>query len=79
MSKVESAQLRLVYRVLATGQPHSQLPGAPPDEARRLRMIRHHVRCLGRLGISAGPLLAQVSRAYKTRTRLEASPRRRKQ
>jgi hypothetical protein len=66
------AQLRLVYRVLSTGQPHSQLPAAPRDEAHRLRMIRHHVRCLGRLGISTGPMLAQVGRVYHTKTRLEA-------
>ena len=66
------AQLRLVYRVLSTGQPHSHLPTAPHDETRRLRMIRHHVRCLGRLGISTGPMLAQLSRAHHTETRRAA-------
>jgi len=73
------AQLRLVYRVLSTGQPHSQLPAAPPDEAHRQRMIRHHVRCLGRLGISAGPMLTQVRRPHHTKTRLEVSHQHRKQ
>jgi transposase len=66
------AQLRLVYRVLSTGQPYSPGPSVPPAPARRLRMIRHHVRCLGRLGISTGPMLAQISCAYRTKTRLGA-------
>jgi hypothetical protein len=73
------AQLRLVYRVLSTGQPHSQLPATPPDEAHRQRMIRHHVRCLGRLGISAGPMMAQVCRPHRTKTRLEVSHQHNKQ
>jgi transposase len=67
------AQLRLVYQVLSTGQPHSQLQSAPHDETHRLRMIRHHVRCLGRLGISAGPMLAQVDRTFHTKTRMETT------
>jgi len=66
------AQLRLVYQVLSTGQPYSPGPSAPCDPARRLRMIRHHVRCLGRLGLSTGPMLAQIRHAYCTKTRLEA-------
>ncbi len=66
------AQLRLVYRVLSTGQPYLTRPDAPPDEARRLRLIRHHLRCLGRLGISAGPMLVQVTRPHRNNTRLQA-------
>jgi hypothetical protein len=62
------AQLRLVYRVLSTGHPYSQLPAVQCDQAQRLRMIRHHIRCLGRLGISAGPMLAQVSGARHRKT-----------
>jgi transposase len=65
------AQLRVVYRVLSTGQPHSEFPAVPCDEARRFRMIRHHVRCLGRLGISAGPMLVQVTRTYRCNQRHE--------
>jgi len=67
------AQLRLVYRVLSTDHPYSQLPAHQCDQARRLRTIRHHLRCLGRLGISAGPMLAQLSGARHTKTRQIAS------
>jgi transposase len=69
------AQLRLVYQVLCTAQPYSPSPAPDRDPARRLRMIRHHVRCLGRLGISTGPMQAQLTRAYRTNTRLEAPVR----
>jgi transposase len=68
------AQLRLVYRVLSTGQPHSQLPAVHCDQARRLRMVRHHLRCLGRLGISTGPMLVQVTRAYRCSNRQKPQP-----
>jgi len=68
------AQLQLVYRVLATGQPHPARPAANGDEPRRLRMIRHHIRCLGRLGISTGPMVAQVARAYNCSSRQKPQP-----
>lgn len=42
-----------VYQVMQTQQPLAAAP--PPDEKRRQRIIRHHLRCLGRLGISTGP------------------------
>ena len=44
-----------VYQVLQTQQPLAQAPSPPVDEQRRKRIIRHHLRCLGRLGISTGP------------------------
>jgi transposase len=44
--------LILVYRVLASGQPYQE-KGAPPiDECQRQRLIRHHTRRLGKLGIA---------------------------
>jgi transposase len=43
-----------VYQVMQTQQPLAAAP-PPPDEKRRQRIIRHHLRCLGRLGISTGP------------------------
>jgi transposase len=44
-----------VYQVLQTQQPLSQAASPPLDEQRRKRIVRHHLRCLGRLGISSGP------------------------
>ena len=71
------ALLVLVHRVLTTGQPYRPSGPQPVDEPRRQRMIRHHVRCLGRLGISAGSLLP-AARSYRVNTRLtnrtEAAP-----
>ena len=44
-----------VYQVLQTQQPLAQASSPLLDEKRRQRIIRHHLRCLGRLGISTGP------------------------
>lgn len=44
-----------VHQVLRTQEPLAQTPGPPIDEQRRQRIVRHHLRCLGRLGISTGP------------------------
>ncbi len=71
---VAHAQLQLVYRVLATGQAYAAQPAVNWDEPRRLRMIRHHIRCLGRLGISTGPMLAEVTRPYRSSSRQKAQP-----
>ena len=43
-----------VYQVLQTQRPWDQAT-ALLDETRRQRIVRHHLRCLGRLGISTGP------------------------
>jgi transposase len=49
---VAHALLLIVYQVLATGQPY-QIRAAPlPDERAQRRMVRHHLRCLGRLGVA---------------------------
>src|SRR5215831_2036626 len=44
-----------VYQVLQTQPPWAQAPSPPMDEQRRKRVVRHHLRCLGRLGVSTGP------------------------
>jgi transposase len=44
-----------VYQVMQTQQPLAQAAPPPLDEKRRQRIVRHHLRCLGRLGVSAGP------------------------
>lgn len=72
---VAHAQLLLVYQVLSTAQPHPQHEVVNLDEPRRLRMIRHHVRCLGRLGISTGPMRAQVTRVYRCNNRENSAPK----
>ena len=43
-----------VYQVLRTQQPLAQAPSPPLDEQRRKRIVRHHLRCLGRLGSRQG-------------------------
>lgn len=44
--------LRLVYQVLTTKQPYVEHGSPPLDEAQKQRIIRHHVRRLGKLGIA---------------------------
>lgn len=43
--------LRLVFQVLSTGKPYAERGLPPLDERQRNRIIRHHVRRLGKLGI----------------------------
>jgi transposase len=51
---VAHALLVLVYQVLAQGKPYQER-GAPLFEPRQQRrLIRHHIRSLGRLGINVG-------------------------
>jgi transposase len=51
---VAHSLLVLCYQVLVQGQPY-QSPGTPAvEERQKQRLIRHHVRCLGRLGINVG-------------------------
>ncbi|SRR6266545_3858636 len=57
-----------VYQILRTQQPLTEAP-PPIDEKRRKRIIRHHLRCLGRLGISTGPKRVSVDGAAPPRGR----------
>jgi transposase len=51
---VAHSLLVLCYQVLVQGQPYRS-PGTPAvEERQKQRLIRHHVRCLGRLGINVG-------------------------
>ena len=43
--------LSLIYQVLATGKPYTERNGPIMNEPRRQRLIRHHVRRLGKLGV----------------------------
>ena len=44
--------LRLVFQVLAAGKPYQERSATPLEPPQRERMIRHHIRRLGRLGIA---------------------------
>lgn len=50
------ALLILVYRTLSTGEPYRERGATELNEARRQRLIRHHVRRLGKLGIAVSSL-----------------------
>jgi transposase len=46
--------LILIYHVLAQKKPYQERGAPVLDERQRRKLIRHHTRCLGRLGVSAG-------------------------
>jgi transposase len=49
---VAHTMLRLAYEVLSTGKPYIEHGPPPLDERQKQRIIRHHVRRLGKLGIA---------------------------
>jgi transposase len=51
---VAHALLVLVYQVLSQGKPYQQRAGTEIDDRQQRRLIRHHIRSLGRLGINVG-------------------------
>jgi hypothetical protein len=58
--------LQLSYAVLRTGQPYRERQMPPLSPEHKERLIRHHVRKLGKLGVqihSHRPAPAQKSRA----------------
>ena len=60
--------LLLIYQTLASGKPYDDKQAPALTEEQRLRMVRHHVRRLGKLGVQVG------SYSGKERDR-HASPR----
>jgi transposase len=46
--------LRFVFQVLSTGKPYQERSTTPLEPQQRERMIRHHLRRLGKLGIAVG-------------------------
>ena len=52
MTAISHTLLLLIYQVLASKQPYQERGPPPLDEKTRQRLIRHHVRRLGRLGIA---------------------------
>lgn len=49
--------LKLACFVLQRGTPYEEDGGKPMSEQQKQRLIRHHIRRLGKLGISFGPTL----------------------
>lgn len=52
MSAISHTLLLLIYQVLTTKQPYQERGLPPLDETARKRLIRHHIRRLGRLGVN---------------------------
>jgi hypothetical protein len=46
--------LRLVFQVLSTDEPYQAKSATPLEPQQRERMIRHHIRRLGKLGVAVG-------------------------
>jgi hypothetical protein len=46
--------LRFVFQVLSTGQPYQARSATPLEPQQRERLIRHHIRRLGKLGVPVG-------------------------
>jgi transposase len=63
-------QLRLVFQVLSTGEPYRERSMAALGPQQKERMIRHHIRRLGKLGVAVwvGPGPAPRPRPKRTRT-----------
>src|SRR3982751_993084 len=57
---VAHSLLVLCYQVLVQGQPYQSLGTPGIEERQKQRLIRHPVRCLGRLGINVGFSVKQV-------------------
>jgi len=48
---VAHAMVGIIYEVLASGRPYAPPPESAAQLRKRRRLIKHHIRCLGRLGI----------------------------
>ena len=55
----------LIYEVLATGQPYHDKRGPVLDQRQRERIIRHHIRRLGKLGVSVYSPLPAPSHPHR--------------
>jgi transposase len=66
--------LGLVYQVLSTHRPFEDRQAPPLDERQRQRMIRHHVRRLGKLGITVPRYGVSGSHATRHRSTSSKSP-----
>ena len=60
---VAHSLVTVIYQVLSTGVPYREPDARPVQENRKRRLIRHHIRCLGRLGISVSSAREQAIRS----------------
>jgi transposase len=58
---IAHALVVLIYQVLRTGKPYREQDSSPMEANRKSRLIRHHIRCLGRLGIAVSSSRAKAS------------------
>src|SRR5438309_8244572 len=58
--------LQLIYEVLRSGHPYRERQAAPVSPLQKERLIRHHVRRLGKLGIRVHSLRAAPKRRNAT-------------
>jgi transposase len=65
---VAHSVLQLVYEVLRTGTPYRDRNAAPMSEHQKERLIRHHVRRLGKLGVRVRSHRSASRGAYKDET-----------
>ncbi len=49
---IAHTEVILIYQVLKSGQPYQDRQPLVPDERQRERIIRHHIRRLGKLGVT---------------------------
>jgi transposase len=56
----------LIHRTLRSGTAYQEPKQAVPEERQRQRLIRHHVRRLGRLGVRVHSLRAESASHYKS-------------
>lgn len=61
--------LTLVYQVLKTGQPYQERGSTVLDQRQKERIIRHHIRRLGRLGIRIRTTSAASAKPSRKRCR----------
>jgi hypothetical protein len=62
---VADTLLRLIFQVLSTGEPYRDKQAPALEPQRRERMIRHHPRRLGKLGVALSSPRPAPSRTYK--------------
>lgn len=66
---VAHLQLLLIHRALRTGLPYQEPDIPPVEERKRQKMIQHHIRCLGRLGVSVGSTRPANAKTNKCKSR----------
>ena len=63
--------LKLAYFVMQRGTPYEERRGQPMTEEQKQRLIRHHIRRLGKLGV---PVRSSRPSAVPTRSKCKTSP-----